>query len=261
MIDSHCHLTNKQIDQPAVLDQAREAGLTGLISIATDADDAMAACAMAEGHDDVWFTAGVHPSEAGRAHQLDLLWPLVEHPKCVAWGEMGLDGHWPDPPLPPQRHLFESQLAMVAEATSQGRGPHGIVIHSRKAVDAVLEIIAASGLAGDRFVFHCWTDGPEVVSRVLEIGAYVSFTGVVTYRNAPEVAAAADVVPLDRLMVETDSPYLTPEPHRGVRPNTPAMVVHVAAFLAKRRGISLEAFEAETDQTACRFYGLADRAS
>ena len=101
MIDSHCHLTNKQIDQPAVLDQAREAGLTGLISIATDADDAMAACAMAEGHDDVWFTAGVHPSEAGRAHQLDLLWPLVEHPKCVAWGEMGLDGHWPDPPLPP----------------------------------------------------------------------------------------------------------------------------------------------------------------
>ena len=256
MIDSHCHLTNRQINEPCVLEQARAAGLTGMISIATDAADAMAATVIAEANDDVWFTAGIHPSEAGREHDLEMLWPLIEHPRCVAWGEMGLDGHWPDPPMARQGPLFEAQLEMVAEATAQGRGPRGIVVHSRKAVDEVLEVIGSSGLSGDRFVFHCWTDGPEVVERVLSIGALVSFTGVVTYQNAPEVAAASDLVPLDRLMVETDSPYLTPEPHRGVRPNTPAMVMHVAAFLAKRRGLSLDALEAQTDATAKGFYRL-----
>ncbi len=257
MFDTHCHLTNEKSNHSEVRAAARAAGVTGMIAVATDAADAREAMQLAQQHQDIWFTAGVHPSEAGRTHDLDEFDALIDHPKCVAWGEMGLDGHWPDPPMDRQRPLLEAQLQRVMDAQALARGPRAIVLHSRKAVDEVLAVIGQTTLAGDRFVFHCFTEGPEAVERILTSGASVSFTGVVTYRNAAEVAAASDLVPLDRLMVETDSPYLTPEPHRGTRPNTPEMVVHVAAFLAKRRGLSLADFAKATDATAIRVYGLS----
>ena len=227
-----------------------------MIAVAVDVPDAIAAQQLAESHDDVWCTAGVHPSEAGRDHDLGRLRTLASHPRCVAWGEMGLDGHWPDPPFEAQKCLFERQLEIVQEADESGMTPLPLVLHSRKALAGVLSMIEASSIQGDRCVFHCFTDGPAEAEKVLEVGAAVSFTGVVTYRNASDVAAASDVVPLDRLMVETDSPYLSPEPHRGSRPNTPGRVVHVAEFLAKRRGLSLTEFEAATDATARRVFGL-----
>ncbi len=260
MIDTHCHLSGDRYPDglAPVLSAARAAGLSAMIAVAVDADDAIEAQGIAEAHPDVWCTAGVHPSEAGRAHDVARLRALADHPKCLAWGEMGLDGHWPDPPLARQRPLFEAQLALVTQTDAEGGPRLPVIVHSRKAVDAVLTTIGSAGLAGGRFVFHCFAEGPELVSRVLEAGAAVSFTGVVTYRNAAAVAEASDLVPLDRLMVETDSPYLSPEPHRGVWPNHPANVTHISQFLAQRRGMSAAEFEAEIDVTARRFFGLPE---
>lgn len=226
-----------------------------MIAVAIDVDDAYRARALAQAHDDVWFTAGVHPSEAGRGHDLSALATFAEDPRCVAWGEMGLDGHWPEPALEAQIDLLESQLSVVQGLADVDR-PRPIVLHCRKALDHLLPVLEASGLPGERFVFHCFTDGPDEVDRVLAFGAAVSFTGVVTYRNAADVAAASDRVPLERLMVETDSPYLSPEPVRQVRPNEPAHVVHVASFLAARRGLSVAEFDARIDDTVRRVYGV-----
>ena len=255
MFDTHCHLTGDRYKDgiDSVLDRARQAGLSGMIAVAIDLSDALEAQSLAEQHPDVWFTAGVHPSEAGREHDLSSMGTLAHHPRCVAWGEMGLDGHWPDPPMERQCSLLEQQLDVVVNST-QHKLP--VVLHSRKAVDDVLGMLVSAGLPGDRCIFHCFTEGPEAVERVLATGAAVSFTGVVTYRNAADVALASDRVPLERLMVETDSPYLTPEPHRGIRPNEPAQVVHIADFLAARRGMSRKEFEAATDATASRIFGL-----
>lgn len=258
MIDSHCHLTGDRYADgvDAVLDRAREAGVTGMVAIAIDIPDSQATQALATAHDDVWCTAGVHPSEADRDHDVAALTALATHPQCVAWGEMGLDGHWPDPPMERQKLLLQSQLDVVVAADSAGARPLPLVLHSRKALGEVLDLLAGTPIAGNRFIFHCFTDGPDEVKKVLQLGSVVSFTGVVTYRNAANVAAASDRVPLDQLMVETDSPYLTPEPLRGQRPNQPANVVHVARFLAARRGMSLADFEVATDATARRVFGL-----
>jgi TatD DNase family protein len=228
-----------------------------MVSVSVDIDDAAAASTLASRHADVWCTAGVHPSEAGGEHDVEALGGLIRGPRCVAWGEMGLDGHWPDPPLERQASLLERQLDLIEATDAAGGPPLPIILHSRKALDTLLAVLASTSLAGDRFVFHCFTGGPPDVEKVLQLGAAVSFTGVVTYRNAADVAAASDRVPLEQLMVETDSPYLTPEPLRGQRPNQPANVIHVAKFLAARRGISLADFELATDATARRVFGLA----
>ena len=259
MIDTHCHLTGDRYEGGVgpILTSARAAGLSAMIAVAVDVEDAKAAQSLSEAEPDVWCTAGVHPSEAGRDHDVEQLRQLMKHPRCVAWGEMGLDGHWPDPPLERQKLLLESQLEVVMAADSVGARPLPLVLHSRKALAEVLGLLGETPIAGDRFIFHCFTDGPDEVKKVLQLGSCVSFTGVVTYRNAADVAAASDLVPLDQLMVETDSPYLTPEPLRGQRPNQPANVVHVARFLAARRGMSLADFDAATDATAQRVFGLS----
>ena len=258
MIDSHCHLTGDRYADgvDAVLDRARAAGVRGMVAVAVDIPDSLATQALAGAHDDVWCTAGVHPSEAGRDHDVAALAGLATNPQCVAWGEMGLDGHWPDPPLPAQRTLCEAQLAVIQQVDGLGGALKPIILHSRRAVEEVLETLKKTSICGSRCVFHCFTEGPELIHPVLAFGAYVSFTGVVTYRNAADVAAASDAVPLDRLMVETDSPYLTPEPHRGTWPNEPSNVVHVSQFLAARRGMSDADFEAATDATARGVFGL-----
>jgi TatD DNase family protein len=133
--------------------------------------------------------------------------------------------------------LFEAQLAVIKQVEGLGGALKPIILHSRRAVEEVLETLKRTGICGSRCVFHCFTDGPDLIQEVLAFGAHVSFTGVVTYRNAADVAVASDAVPLDRLMVETDSPYLTPEPHRGTWPNEPANADFEAATDATSRGI------------------------
>jgi len=256
MFDTHCHLTFAQlldrVDE--VVASAAAAGVDRLVTVGTTPEDVATARRVAESRANVWFTAGVHP-HYGERYGVDDLPALGEAAgagKCAAFGEMGVDYHYPEPAPENQRALFEAQLAMV-EASGLNKP---IVIHCRKAVDDVIGIIRASGLGGERFVFHCFTEPPDECRKVLDLGAMVSFTGIVTYRNAPEVRASAELVPADRIMVETDAPYLTPEPHRKVKPNEPRFVVETARFLAELRGEDEASFIAQCDANAERFFAL-----
>ncbi len=259
MIDTHCHLTFEQFAGRVeeVLEDARQAGVAGVITVGTTPSDCLQAQDLARRYDNVWYTAGVHPLSAGEPRN----WPLIEkaahHPDCVAWGELGLDNHYDDPPASTQRDLLEEQLAFVERCSaSEAIGARPIVVHCRLAVDELLSVFRAAPFDPDRYVFHCFTGTPDDARRVLDFGAWISFTGVVTFKNAPEVAEAAKLVPADRIMVETDAPFLSPEPVRKVRPNEPKHVVHIARFLAELRGVDPLDFERRLDANAQRFFGI-----
>jgi TatD DNase family protein len=178
-------------------------------------------------------------------------------PKCVAWGELGLDRHYADPPQEVQRPVLEAQLAEIARWHREEPSlVKPIVLHCREAFDELIPVLRASGLPAERFVFHCFTAGPREMRLLLDFGASVSFTGVVTFRNARETHEAARLAPLDRIMVETDAPFLTPEPHRTVRPNESKYVVHVVAALAALRGQPEAQVREAVFANAVRFFGV-----
>ncbi|MCC6681855.1 MAG: TatD family hydrolase [Phycisphaeraceae bacterium] len=256
MIDTHCHLTYPGLIEraPEVIAAAQAAGVQRMISVGTSPDDARKALELAKRYDCVRVAAGLHPHHApapGCDSMLTELRELLAHPKVVALGEMGLDWHYPDPPRDQQRAAFAAQLALMHDGWS---GPG--VIHNREATDDTLAMIREAGTPGERFVFHCFTGTRDELDAILDLGAMVSFTGIVTFKNAADLAEASDRVPLDRLMIETDSPYLTPIPHRKVKINEPRYVVHVAEFLAARRNMSVQDFTAAVDANAVRFFGL-----
>lgn len=257
MIDTHCHLTFPELmnDLESVIARAIAAGVSRMISVGTTPDDARAARAIAASHPAVWFASGIHPHYVERIDESAIaeMVMLASDERCVAFGEMGVDYHYDDPPRDLQHRIFAAQL----EAIQASGMDKPIIIHCRKAVDDTLAIIRESGIGGERFVFHCMTEPPEQCVKVLDLGAMVSFTGIVTYKNAPEVRDAARLVPLDRLMVETDAPYLSPDPVRKVRPNQPAHVMHVARFLAELRDLTWENFEASVDANAERFFKMS----
>lgn len=267
MIDTHCHLVFPdfagRLDQ--VLAEAARVGVCGAITIATSSHDAEAGMMLAEAHANVWFSVGVHPLYADREpHDWPLLKRLADHPKCLAWGELGLDNHHAKPPRSVQDRVLAEELAFIESCHDEGIR-HPVVLHCRKAFDDLIPILRSTRLDPTRFVFHCFTGGPDEVRKALDLGAMVSFTGVVTYRNAREVAEAARIVPDDRIMVETDAPFLTPEPHRGTWPCEPRHVRDTAEFLAKIRGVASEEFRRQTDRNVERFFGikapLEDKAS
>lgn len=259
MIDTHCHLTydglHERVDD--VIAAAAQAGVDRMISVGTTPADAEKARALAHRKPNIYFTAGLHPHYAeqypDKSALLDALRDKLADPKCVALGEMGLDRHYPDPPIDVQRRVFECQLEL-ATGNEYFRGP--IVIHNREATGETLSILSASGIAPERFVFHCFTGTADELDAILNFGAMVSLTGIVTFGSAKALAQASDAIPLNRLMIETDSPYLTPAPHRKVRPNEPKYVADVARFLAERRALSLEDFTAAVDANAERFFQL-----
>ena len=257
MTDTHCHLTYDGLHERAadVIAAAHAAGVDRMISVGTTPDDALAAVKLAERHAGVFAAAGLHPHYVAGAEKhavVTHLSILLGHPKVVALGEMGLDRHYPEPPLDPQREAFAWQLELLAQTPGVPA-----IIHNREATDETLAMIAAHGLPGSRFVFHCFTGSAAELDAILATGAMVSITGIATFKNSRDLADATDRIPLDRLMVETDSPFLTPEPFRKVRPNEPRFVPHVAAFLAQRRGMSAAEFTAAVDANADRFFGLS----
>ncbi|MEO0965837.1 MAG: TatD family hydrolase [Planctomycetota bacterium] len=261
MIDTHCHLTYRGLVErvDAVIDAAVAAGVDRMICVGTGAEDAGKAIALAERRGEVFATAGLHPLhvEAGMDldRELDGVYRALRHPRVVGLGEMGLDMHYNEPPIDLQRTALSAQLAIANDPLAADLP---IVIHSRKSSDAVLEALDGHGVDAARCVFHCFTGTAEEAGRIVEAGACVGFTGIVTFPNAPEVAEASDVVPMDRLLIETDAPYLSPQPVRKVRPNEPKHVAHVAEFLAARRGVGVAAFTAQTDRNAERlFFRLA----
>jgi len=239
LVDSHCHLDDRQFDtdRESVIQRARETGLKWMLAIGTGEGppDLGSAIRLAEQHACIFATVGVHPNDAPKsnANILKDLERLLRHPRVKAMGEIGLDYHW-GVPKEAQLPVFLQQLEIAAEA----RTP--VIIHTRDAWSDTLQVLrdhwAATGLP---CVMHCFTGNTEQARECLDLGFYLAFGGVSTFPKAAEIREAARIVPSDRLLLETDSPYLAPVPHRGKR-NEPAFVAHTAKTIAEVRGVDVE---------------------
>jgi TatD DNase family protein len=227
-----------------------------MITVATDGDDAIVAMKLAQSDDRIYFSSGIHPLHADGDWNWEKVQQAGRDTRCVAWGELGLDRHHAKPPFNLQLKLLEEHLAMI-EGTEDDSRP--IIVHCRKAVDDLLPIFQSSSILGNRFVFHCFTEKVEDARKILDFGSMISFTGVVTYKNAEEVVEAAKLVPDDRIMVETDSPYLSPDPVRKTHPNEPKYVIHTANRLAEIRGVDPDVFEQQLDENAMRFFAISSQ--
>jgi len=265
VIDTHCHLTFPDFAAsrypggvPALLAKARQHEVLGCITICTTTKDAHNVLAMAKAHDNVWCSAGVHPLYANDGpHDWDQLRILLNHPKCVAWGELGLDNHYKEPSAALQRETLDEQLDFIHRFhRDHPTLTKPIVIHCREAFDDLIPILARTSLDPARFVFHCFTGTPANMRKLLDFGACVSFTGVATYKNAQELREAVKLPPLDRIMIETDAPFLSPHPHRSVRPCEPWMASITARSVAELRSESWPDFHAAINRTTTRFFQL-----
>ncbi|MFZ6005945.1 MAG: TatD family hydrolase [Actinomycetota bacterium] len=249
-IDDHCHLERDIERADAQVAAAAEAGVTRLISVGCDVSQSADYIAAAKRHPGiVWATAGVHPHDAKDG--IDGLDALLSNPEVVAVGECGLDFHYDHSPRDVQREVFAAQIQMARAHDL------ALVIHTREAWPETFDILEAEGVP-ERTVFHCFSGGATEARRCLDLGAMLSFSGIVTFPSATDLHEAAVLCPLDRLLVETDSPYLAPVPHRGKR-NHPAWVVEVGSAVADLRGEPVEVVADATWQTAERTYRLSDQ--
>jgi TatD DNase family protein len=247
VIDTHAHLDACADTPDVVVDRARAAGVQRILTVGTTLDGCRRALELAGAHPEVYAVLGVHAHEAASADagRLVELRDLLDHPRAVAVGETGLDYFRDYAPRERQAELFRAQLALAAEL---GRT---VVVHTRAAaVDTLAELAAHEG----DVVLHCFSE-PELLEPALERGWYVSFAGNVTYPKAAELRAAAARVPADRILAETDSPYLSPQPVRG-RPNEPAHVVHTLAALAEARGEDVDELGRRIARNAAAAFGL-----
>ncbi len=250
-VDSHAHLSSLSIDPDVALARARAAGVAAVVCVGTDVASSRAAIDLAARHGDVVASVGLHPHDADR---IDDEWAgivaLAATTGVVAVGETGLDFHYRYAPAERQEDAFRRHIGL---AKSRGLA---LVVHSRDAWDDTFRILEDEG-PPPRTVLHCFTGGPVEAQRALDLGAWLSFSGIVSFRNAEDVRAAAAHTPLDRMLVETDSPYLAPVPHRGAE-NEPALVPVVGAALAGAAGHG-EAQVAAATATSARtvFAGLA----
>jgi TatD DNase family protein len=247
VIDTHAHLDACAEPADGVVARAREAGVERIVSVGSGLESCRKTLAIARRNDDVFAALGIHPHQAGEpdADRLDELRELLSDPRAVAVGEAGLDHYRDYAPRERQLDLFERQLTLAADLDK------AVVVHTRDASD---ETAAALAGFGGTVVLHCFSS-PELLPVALERGYYVSFAGNVTYPKADELREAARAVPGDRLLAETDSPYLSPQPRRG-RPNEPANVVHTVAVLAETRGEPEDQLARQLDANATAAFGL-----
>jgi TatD DNase family protein len=258
LIDTHCHLTFPDFEGqiPETLQEAAAAEVLGCITVSTRTQNCLECLALAERHPNVWCTTGVHPLYSDQGpHEWENLIKVARSPRCVAWGELGLDNHYSEPARAVQDGVLSEHLAVIETAQASGINLP-IVIHCREAFDDLLSVLRRTRLDPSRFVFHCFTGTPDEARRVLDFGAMISFTGVVTYKNAEDVQEAAAITPLDRIMVETDAPYLSPAPHRGKRPCKPWMTSVTAKKLAEIKGLAWEDVHRQINENTERFFGI-----
>ncbi|MEZ4465143.1 MAG: TatD family hydrolase [bacterium] len=252
LIDSHAHLDFDRFDddREAVLERARDAGVDSILTIGTDLASSLRAVALARAWPRVFASVGVHPHEADAFD--DAHWPeltaLFRDPRVRAVGETGLDYYYDYSDRGRQQALFARHLELCGEVARP------VVVHIRDAFEDTWRLVEAVGLPAGGVV-HCFTGGPAECERALELGFHVSLSGVVTFKNAKALREAATLIPADRLLVETDAPFLAPVPHRGKR-NEPAFVVHTAREVAALRGESFEALAAATRANTVRLFGL-----
>ena len=257
IIDSHAHLDYPQLaaDLPAVLARACEAGVDSVISIGVKLTTAGQPRRIAEAHNNVWFSVGVHPHEAGNeedACNVDAFIKAADHPKCVAIGEAGLDYHYDYAPRDRQAESFRAQITAARELDLP------IIVHAREA-DADIANIIEDEMGKEAFsgVLHCFSSGSELARRAIDVGFYVSFSGILTFRNAELIREVALNAPEDRILVETDAPFLAPVPMRG-KPNEPAYTRHTLECLAGLRKRSIEDMASITRANTLRlFSGMA----
>jgi TatD DNase family protein len=251
MLDTHCHLTDERLGAQLadVLVRARAAGVTRFITIGTTLPDDEAAIALCRGRPDLRCAIGVHPNYSHEADLADLprLRELQADPSVVALGEMGLDYFHHYAPRTKQFQIFEPQLQLATDLNRP------VIIHCREATDDCLAVMKR--FPSVRAVFHCFTGSPAEARKILDAGYLLGFTGAITFKKNDALREAVALTPPDRMLVETDAPYLTPEPHRSQKTNEPVMVVHVAATVARVKGISVEEVDRLTTSNAHRLFG------
>jgi TatD DNase family protein len=256
-VDSHCHLNYKGLveDQPGVLARARAAGVSQMLNISTRASEWDAVIAVAERESDVMASVGIHPHEADVHPDVETA-TLVEkarHPRVIGIGESGLDYYYDHSDRGRQRESVRNHIAAARETQLP------LIVHTRDAEEDTYDILAEEmGKGAYPALIHCFTASGDFADKVLALGLYISISGIVTFRNAKELQAAAKAIPLDRLLIETDSPFLAPVPHRG-RPCEPAFVADTARFLADLREEPLETLAEATSANFYRLFGKAPR--
>jgi TatD DNase family protein len=255
-VDSHCHLNYKGLveDQAAVLERARVAGVTTMLNISTRASEWDEVIGLAERESDVWASVGVHPHDADTHSEVetDTLTERAKHPRVVGIGESGLDFYYDRSDRDRQRASFRAHIAAARDTGLP------IIVHTREAEEDTYRILAEEmGKGAFTGVIHCFTASSAFAAQALDIGLYISMSGIVTFKNARDLQETARSIPADRLLIETDSPFLAPVPHRG-RTCEPAFVADTAAFLAGLRGESVEELAA---CTSANFRSLFSKAA
>lgn len=252
MIDSHCHLTAPEFssDIADVFARANAAGVTTLMTISDEMSDLPKCLILTEKYDQLFYTVGVHPHHAkdfDTVRDIPMLREAAKHPKCKAIGEIGLDYHYMQSPKDTQQRVFEAQLTLAKELDLPA------VVHCREAVEDIWTIV--NHVKPKKLVIHCCTEKWADVSRFVEAGYLLSFTGIVTYPKSLDVRETVKQCPLESLMVETDAPYLAPVPHRGQRCE-PAFVLETAKAISEIKNVSLEELDRVTTATTVQFFRL-----
>lgn len=253
LVDSHCHLQMLNPEEPTAtfLEAAAAAGVEHMLTVAISLDDSARTIALAERYPQISASVGAHPSDDGPEPSVDEIVRLAQSsPKVVAIGETGLDYHYNKGDLDWQRNRFREHIRAAREVHKP------LIVHTRDAREDTVRILEEERAGEAGGVIHCFTENYEMASRCLDMGFYISFSGIVTFRNAEELRDVARRVPLERTLVETDSPFLAPVPHRG-KPNQPAFVRHVAEQLAELHEVSLEELARVTTEN---FYTLFSQA-
>ena len=254
LIDTHCHLTFDELadDVEAVLKRSRATGVTGWITVGTDPQQNRKAIELADRFENMYAAVGIHPHDAGNvtARTITELKELAQNERVVAIGETGLDFHYNFSQRQDQKRLFARQLKIARELNLP------VIVHSREAFDETVDILEQFGSGVKRAAFHCFSYSARQAKIVLDRGFYISFTGVVTFKNAHTARQTAKIIPLDRLMLETDCPYMSPEPMRKQKINEPALLTHTARSIAEVKQMDLADFADAVTTTSKTFFGL-----
>lgn len=248
-IDAHCHMGDEVARWPEAaetVEAAAQVGVTRMITVGCDLETSQTAIAVAEQFSGVWATAGVHPHDATKT--IDGIEALLAHEKVVAVGECGLDYFYEHSPRAIQKEVFAQQIQLAHHHDL------ALVIHTRDAWDDTLDILRAEGMP-TRTIIHCFSGGVDEAKAMLDLGAYLSFSGIVTFPKAPEVREAMIFCPLERLLIETDAPFLAPVPHRG-KPNSPALLPVIGQSVADGKGLVVDAVAEVTWKNAETVYSL-----